>query len=150
MSPRPHLLAGQPMEDAEIDRLLAESGVGVLSMCSDGVPYGIPLSFGYDRPDRIYFLFVGRSDELQKETYAEQAEVVSFLVYDIRSIATWRSVIATGTLEPIGADEWATARETMVDNAFRGDLFSGVDPSADPNAWVLEIDAKTGRISGPL
>lgn len=137
------------MDDAAIDRLLAENGVGVLSMSVDDVPYAIPLSFGYDGSDRLYFLFVGRSEELKKERYAAESTVVNFLVYEIQSIASWRSAIVTGPLERIEPDEWVTAREALADNAFRADIFADFDRNADPNVWALEIESRSGRVTGP-
>lgn len=49
------VLQGYEMDDEAIDEFLTEQGVGVLSMSTDGTPYGIPLSFGYDGDDRLYF-----------------------------------------------------------------------------------------------
>jgi nitroimidazol reductase NimA-like FMN-containing flavoprotein (pyridoxamine 5'-phosphate oxidase superfamily) len=148
MSSEFDVLEGNRMNESAIDRLLVEAGVGTLSMADGDVPYGIPLSFGYDGDDRLYFVFVGHSTEGRKESYAEASEVVSFLVYDVEAATEWRSAIVAGTLERITPEEWDRAREAMADNAFRPQLLTDVDRRATPNVWVLDAEEKTGRAVG--
>ncbi|MFB6296372.1 MAG: pyridoxamine 5'-phosphate oxidase family protein [Halobacteriales archaeon] len=141
------VLQGHGMSDEEIRDLLASKGHGVLSMANDGVPYGIPLSFGYGGGDRIYFLFAGHSEEGRKVTYAERSEAVSFLVYDVLPEGAWQSVIVEGTLDRIDAEEWDAAREAMGENAYRPDLLANVDSWEDPRVWAIEIEEWSGRAS---
>lgn len=141
------ILQGHEMDDEEIAEFLVTQGVGVLSMENDGIPYGIPLSFGYAGDKRVYLLFAGYSEEGRKVTYAERSETVSFLVYDIYSDDAWRSVIIEGTLDRITHDEWETAREAMGDNAFKPDLLTSVNRREDPRVWALDIDEWSGRKS---
>jgi nitroimidazol reductase NimA-like FMN-containing flavoprotein (pyridoxamine 5'-phosphate oxidase superfamily) len=110
-------LLGSEMDESGIDDLLTEAGVGVLSMAADGVPYGVPLSFGYDGDDHLYFLFVGHSTELRKETYAERSPQASFAVFDVEPDGRWRSVVASGPIDRITpqrgtppARRWPTTR----------------------------------------
>ena len=95
----PQTLLGIEMNDAGIDEVLTETGIGVLSMSEGGEPYGVPLSFGYDGNDRLYFVFLGASTELRKEAYAEQASVASFTTFDVDPDGSWRSVIVAGPLD---------------------------------------------------
>lgn len=141
-------IRGGRMDESEIDRLLAEQGFGVLSMASDERAYGIPLSFGYDGDDRLYFVFVGYSEEWKKMTFADESAAVSFLVLDVESGHEWRSVIVSGSFERITYDEWEVAREAIADNAFRPDLLTDVNIQENPQVWVLEADEKTGRAVG--
>jgi hypothetical protein len=136
------------MDGAEIDSLLTERGVGVLSLANDGVPYGIPLSFGYDGGDRLYFLFAGHSEEGRKVRYAEGSATASFLVLDIPSDHEWRSVIVRGPVHRIDPGEWERAREAMAENAYRPDLLTDVDVQDDPRVWVLEAADRSGRAMG--
>jgi hypothetical protein len=138
-------LEGNRMTDVEIDDLLAEVGFGVLSMSLDDVPYGVPLSFGYDGGDRLYFVFVGHSDEGRKTEYAERADVVSFLAYDVVADDDWRSVIVEGSLDRITIDDWEAAREALGENGWRPQLLADVDPDQDPRVWALEIESASGR-----
>src|SRR6056297_3025926 len=110
--------------ESGIDELLTEAGVGVLSMSADGVPYGVPLSFGYDGDDNLYFVFLGATTELRKETYAEQADIASFTTFDVGPDGSWRSVIVAGPLDRIEIKEWDTARESLADNAYQSNLLS--------------------------
>jgi len=133
------------MPESEIDQLLTERGIGVLSMASGGTPYGIPLSFGYDGEDRLYFLLVGHSETGRKVRYAEAADEASFLVFDVESDSRWRSAIVRGPLSRITPSAWDAARESMADNAYRPDLLTDVDVRSDPRVWVLEAEQRSGR-----
>ncbi len=141
-------LLGVEMDDAEIDALLTEVGMGVLSMSAEGVPYGVPLSFGYDGDDTLYFVFLDASTELRKESYAEQATVASFTTFDVDPDGSWRSVIVAGSLDRITIDEWDTAREAMADNAYQSDLLGEYELQENPNVWALEIQERSGRAIG--
>jgi nitroimidazol reductase NimA-like FMN-containing flavoprotein (pyridoxamine 5'-phosphate oxidase superfamily) len=136
------------MNDAGIDEVLTETGIGVLSMSEGGEPYGVPLSFGYDGNDRLYFVFLGASTELRKEAYAEQASVASFTTFDVDPDGSWRSVIVAGPLDRITIDEWDVAREALADNAYRSNLFSDHEIQENPNVWALEIRDRSGRAVG--
>ncbi|MEF8813203.1 MAG: pyridoxamine 5'-phosphate oxidase family protein [Halovenus sp.] len=149
MSPHSDILQGHEMDEEEISELLREQGVGVLSMARDGIPYGIPLSFGYGGGDRLYFLFAGHSEEGKKVLYAERAEKASFLVYEIGPDEGWRSAIIEGTLGRITIDDWETAREAMGDNAYRPNLLTNVDSWEDPRVWAVEIEEWSGRKNDP-
>ena len=140
-------LLGSEMDDVEIDELLMDVGVGVLSMSAEGVPYGVPLSFGYDGA-KLYFVFLDASTDLRKETYAEQATVASFTTFDIDPDGSWRSVIGSGPLDRIVIDEWDDAREAMADNAYQSDLLGEYELQENPNVWALDIQERSGRAVG--
>jgi hypothetical protein len=148
MSPDPHTLLGTELDDPGIDEVLSEVGVGVLSMSADGVPYGVPLSFGYDGADRLYFVFLGATTELRKETYAEQAEVASFATFDIDPDGSWRSAIVSGPIDRITARDWDAAREALTDNAYQSGLLAEYELQENPNVWALEIRDRSGRAVG--
>jgi nitroimidazol reductase NimA-like FMN-containing flavoprotein (pyridoxamine 5'-phosphate oxidase superfamily) len=139
-------LIGQQMDEQAVDAFLTDSGVGVLSMAAGDAGYGVPLSFGYDG-DRLYFVFLGHSEEWQKVTYAEQSETASFLVFDVEP-DQWRSVIVDGPLDRITPDEWDAAREAMADNAYRPDLLTDADTRENPRVWALDARGKSGRAVG--
>lgn len=141
-------LQGRAMNDDGIDELLTEKGIGVLSMAADGVPYGLPMSFGYDGTEKLYILFAGHSEEGRKVAYAEQSERASFLVFDVEADGAWRSAIVAGELKRITPDAWETAREAMGDNAYRPQLLTNTNVQEDPRVWVLEAEEKSGREIG--
>jgi nitroimidazol reductase NimA-like FMN-containing flavoprotein (pyridoxamine 5'-phosphate oxidase superfamily) len=141
-------LLGLELDDPAIDDVLTNVGVGVLSMTADGVPYGVPLSFGYDGEATLYFVFLGATTELRKETYAEQSDVASFTTFDIDPDGSWRSVIVSGPLDRISIDEWDTAREAMAANAYQSDLLAEYELQENPNVWALETRERSGRAVG--
>ena len=140
-------LLGMELDDAEIDTVLRDVGAGVLSMSADGVPYGVPLSFGYDG-DTLYFVFLGATADLRKETYAEQAEEASFTAVDVDPEGAWRSVIVAGPIDRITPEQWEDAREAMLDNAYQSDLLAEHELQENPNVWALEIRERSGRAVG--
>jgi len=141
-------LLGTELDESDIDEVLTERGVGVLSMAADGVPYGVPLSFGYDGDDTLYFVFLGATTELRKETYAEQADIASFTTFDVGPDGSWRSVIVAGPLDRIEIKEWDTARESLADNAYQSNLLSEYELQENPNVWALETEERSGRAVG--
>jgi hypothetical protein len=136
------------MDESAVDDLLTEMGVGVLSMSAEGVPYGVPLSFGYDGEGGLYFAFLGATGELRKETYADQSAVASFTTFDVDPDGSWRSAVVSGPLDRIAPDEWDVAREAMLDNAYRSDLLAEGELRENPNVWVLEAAERSGRAVG--
>ena len=116
-------LPGLELDDPELDEMLPETGVGILSMSADGVPYGVPLSFGYDG-DALYSVFLGATAALRKETYADQSDTASFAAIDVGPDGAWRSVIVSGPLDRIAPERWDDAREAMLDNAYQSDLLA--------------------------
>ncbi|ESS02965.1 MAG: putative flavin-nucleotide-binding protein [uncultured archaeon A07HR67] len=149
MPPTSGILQGHEMDDEAISAFLAEQGVGVLSMAADGTPYGVPLSFGYDGDDRLYFLFAGHSEAGRKVTYAERSSDASFLVYEMAADDAWRSVIVEGRLDRITIDDWDAARAAMGDNAYRPELLTNVDSQEDPRVWTIDIETWSGRKNDP-
>ena len=141
-------LLGMELDESGIDDVLTEAGVGVLSMSADGVPYGVPLSFGYDGTDSLYFVFLGATTELRKERYAEQTEEASVTAFDTGPDGSWRSVIVAGPLDRITPDEWDTAREALLDNAYQSRLLAEYELQENPNVWVLEARERSGRAVG--
>lgn len=148
MDPEADALSGSHMDRTEIDRLLESVGFGVLSLARDGRPYGLPMSFGFDGKERLYFVFVGHSEEGRKLNYAEAGDRASFLAFDVTGPSQWRSAIVEGAIGRVTQQGWDAAREAMADNAFRPDLLSSVDRQQDPRVWALEIDERGGRRVG--
>ncbi|MFB6173882.1 MAG: pyridoxamine 5'-phosphate oxidase family protein [Halobacteriales archaeon] len=137
-----------PMSDAGIRAFLAEQGVGVLGLAAEGAPYLVPISFGFDGEETLYFVFLLFGAESRKETLTERAERARFLVYDAESIHEWRSVSLVGDVEPVPEGEWGTLQGAM-ENAWHPDLFSAASPMRGVEGYRLRIEASTGiRRSG--
>jgi hypothetical protein len=141
-------LVGNRMDESAADDLLQSTGVGVLSLARDGEAYGVPVSFGYDGGDRLYFVFVGFGEESRKEAFAADTERASFAAYDVAGTDDWRSVVVAGPVERVAEDDWERAREALGDNAWYPSLFSTADPMRHVALWSLRIEEKTGLQSG--
>jgi len=137
-------LLGPGVDESGIDEFLGRIGVGAPSMSADGVTYGVPLSFGYDG-EYLHFLFVGRSTELRKETYAERSGEASFVAFDV----DLRHLVVAGPIDRITPGEWDAARVVLADNAFESDLLSAHDLREHPNVWALEIEERSDRVVDP-
>lgn len=46
------------------------------------MPYGVPLSFGYDG-DALYFVFLDATADRRKETCADQSDTAGFTAIDV-------------------------------------------------------------------
>ena len=136
---------GTPMSSDDVDQLLTSRGYGVLSLCRDGEPYSIPVSFGYDGED-IYFPFLmGGSDATKAEFIADGA-TARLLVMDIRGRFNWQSISVTGpvhALEP-ETEAYEQFMETVSDNGWFMRGFERADSISSIQGWRLEIDELRG------
>ncbi|RDZ65764.1 pyridoxamine 5'-phosphate oxidase [Haloferax sp. Atlit-12N] len=133
------------MPSEEIDRLLREEGVGVLSLADDGVAYGIPLSFGYDAErERLYFVFLRPGESSKKTEFAERTARASFAVWNAPSRDEWESVVVDGELRRVDDGDWDRVCDVLEDNAWYPTLFSETEPMQDILGWELRIDSRSG------
>lgn len=131
------------MSDDQIREFLLERGVGVLALVDADVPYVLPMSFGYDGGETLYFLFLLFGDETRKETLGDRAERASFTTYSVESKFEWRSVILVGELRAVPDSEWETLSEAM-ENAWHPNLFSSATPQRGIEGYRFEVDEWTG------
>lgn len=112
------------MDDEEIDRLLDSQGYGIVSLCSGGDPYSVPVSYGYDGED-LYFPFLVTGEDSTKTTYIEDGALARFLVTDVRDLFNWRSVAVTDTVRAIEPEtkQWDHFIDVLVEQEwFRPDF----------------------------
>lgn len=87
----------EPMDEESLGTYLGEGGTGVLSLSrgAETPPYSVPVSYGYDADDGQFFfrLAADERDELL-------AGGGTFVTYDVED-RRWRSVVASGPLEPV-------------------------------------------------
>jgi len=131
------------MTDGEIEELLTERGVGTLALPDEGVPYIVPMSFGYDGASALYFVFLLFGTKSRKETLSDQAERGRFLVYRARSVYDWQSVSCTGQIETVPSEDWDELQSAM-QNAWHPSLFSSASPMRGIEGYRLRIDEWTG------
>lgn len=133
------------MSSDAIDTLLESQGYGVLSLCRDGEPYSIPVSFGYDG-EAVYIPFLITGDDAAKQSFVEAGSVARFLVTDVRGLFDWRSVSVTDTVQPVPDDtpEWDRFIETLLDNGWFRREFESAASIDSVNGWKLGLDDLKG------
>lgn len=137
--------SGVPMDSEDIDDLLEAQGYGILSLCGDGEPYSIPVSFGYDG-EYIYFGLLNRGSASTKMEYIADGATGRLLVTDIRGRFDWQSVAVTGPVRRLRSheDEWDHFIETLADNGWFMKAFERSDEIESLAGWKLELDDLRG------
>ncbi|MFC5971424.1 pyridoxamine 5'-phosphate oxidase family protein [Halomarina salina] len=137
---------GVPMSRDDVDALLTSRGYGIVSLCREGAPYSLPMSFGYDG-DHVYFGFIEDSPDPTKLEYVEDGATVRLLVTDVRGRFDWRSVAVTGPVGSLDRDdeaEWGHFVDTMDDNAWFLRAFERSDAVEAIHGWELAPDEVRG------
>lgn len=142
------------LDEEEIEKVLVDNGLGVLSLVDGTDPYGIPMSFGYGN-DMISFM-------MQREEQSESRKIAAFesnpsaclTVYDHKegSPERWRSVIVTGELYEIPEDEEGGAFFNLADNAVFApdfDVLNIAPEEIDLHYIGLAIEEISGREYSP-
>jgi nitroimidazol reductase NimA-like FMN-containing flavoprotein (pyridoxamine 5'-phosphate oxidase superfamily) len=95
------------MGDDAVIEFLGQGGTGVLSLSAgDEPPVSRPVSYGFDpETGRLYFRLAVGPDSEKADALEEGG--ASFVTYE-ETDAGWRSVLATGRLEWVEADENVT------------------------------------------
>lgn len=146
MSSNPYAhFSGVPMSSDDIDDLLVSQGYGILSLCRDGVPYSLPISFGYDGED-VYLCFLADGSQSTKSEHIHDGATARLLVTDIRGRFEWRSVAVTGPVRQLGDDaaELDHCMETLADNGWFMRAFERSDAVESIAGWELRVDEVSG------
>lgn len=148
----PAAQTGQEMTEQEAASYLAANDTGVLSLASENSGYGFPISYTYEEGnDRIVLGFAPLSGS-KKRAFVTATEEATFTVYTYTDVDSWRSVIATGAIQPVDGEADGLA---VPDLFFRRDSDATdadeqlVDLDAYDRTWYeLQIDTLSGRHSG--
>lgn len=138
-------LYGVQMSESEVDDLLTAEGVGLLSLASENVAYAIPISFGYDGDDRLYFFLIEFGEHSRKLEYIERTAEASFVVYTVESPTRWKSVVVSGEVGQVSPGDEAAMEDAMYDNALAARLFPYANPITGITRAELRIDGVSGR-----
>jgi len=130
------------MTEREIRDFLASQGVGVLGLPAEGAPYLLPMSFGYDGDDRLYFSYLV-AEASRKTDLTERASTAAFLVYTASSPFVWQSVRLTGPLERVPDDEIEEVTDAL-DNAWRPAVFEDAEVAGEFRVYRLSVDEQVG------
>ena len=90
------------LDEGEREEFLGTGGTGVLSFAAgiDQPPYSLPVSYGYDDMDAVFYFRLGFVAGSRKADVVDDRRQVSFVTYD-ETDNRWASVVATGTLEEV-------------------------------------------------
>ncbi|WP_225336321.1 pyridoxamine 5'-phosphate oxidase family protein [Halomicrobium urmianum] len=130
------------MTDGEMRDFLTNRGVGVLALPAEHEPYVVPMSFGFDGEDSLYFTYV-TTDESRKERLSERGDDAAFLVFDAPSRFMWQSVLLSGAVSPVPESEWDDLGDAL-GNAWRPDLFEQNGLAADVTVYRFRIANRVG------
>lgn len=136
------------MDEDAIRQFLSSHSEGVLGLPAEGAPGLRPMTYSYDGEDRLYFLYVV-AGESRKTELSTQAESARFLVYATETAFMWRSVLCTGTLREVPADD-SDAVRTILRDASRPDVFEKVMAAERTAVYEFRIDEWTGLESTGL
>jgi nitroimidazol reductase NimA-like FMN-containing flavoprotein (pyridoxamine 5'-phosphate oxidase superfamily) len=107
--------------------------------------YAVPISFGYDGGDRLYFFMIRFGDSSRKAEFVDNTEEAGFVVYEVESSTRWRSVVAAGEINQVPENDRETMEEMMYDNALAPRLFPYQEPVTSIDRTELRITDLTGR-----
>jgi nitroimidazol reductase NimA-like FMN-containing flavoprotein (pyridoxamine 5'-phosphate oxidase superfamily) len=130
------------MDREAIDGFLRSQQSGVLGLPGERAPYLIPMSYGYDGTDSLYFSFF-LGPESRKEALAATADWARFLVYHADSTFTWQSVLLEGEIEPVPEGNGDQLAQLLGD-AWRPALFSADAFSRGVRIYAFRITERSG------
>ena len=134
------------MSADETDAFLGAHETGVLSLARTSEPYAIPISYGYDRSDRQFYMRVVSSPESEKHRFLASDPDARLVVYD-EDGDTYRSVIATGTLARIDPDDLTVEEIEQYGSAKRPlfEIWPSEKSELDIELYRLAPETTSGR-----
>lgn len=138
----------EAMDDEAITAFLQTQSVGVLGLPGeDGVPYLIPLAFGYDGDSTVYFTYV-LGEESRKGRLTERADRAAFLVFSADAPFLWESVLLSGPIDLLPPGEW-TGRDVVEENAWHREGFEAEGTTGRIEVYALDVEEQRGlRFTG--
>ncbi|ELY58945.1 pyridoxamine 5'-phosphate oxidase-related FMN- binding protein [Natronolimnohabitans innermongolicus JCM 12255] len=134
------------MTDAEIDEFLRQRETGVLSLARTDDPYAIPISYGYDDAEQVFYMRLVSTPESEKREFLESSPAARLVIYD-EADSTYRSVIASGTLEDIPPAELTPDQIAQYGEAKRPlfEIWAQGKQDLDIELYQLDPESLSGR-----
>jgi nitroimidazol reductase NimA-like FMN-containing flavoprotein (pyridoxamine 5'-phosphate oxidase superfamily) len=145
----------KPLDEEQIEQVLVDNGLGVLSLVEETDPYGIPMSFGYGDGMISFMMQREESSESRKMAAFEANPSACLTVYEHKEgpPERWRSVLVTGELYEIPEDEEGEAFFNLADNAVFAPEFDvlNISPEEIDLQYIgLTTEDLSGREYSPL
>lgn len=114
----------------ERDIFLGNGGVGVLSLSTGGPepPHSLPVSYGYHADAETFYFRLAAGGDSRKGPIEDRP--VTFVTYGKDNEDEWRSVVASGRLQPLESSEIAT------------EALAGLDSVQIPLVDIFEVPPK--------
>ena len=145
MAPNPDARAVR-LDADERSAFLGRGGTGVLSLSTDGgdPPHTLPVSYGYDDVEEVFFFRLAFGPDSGKADASTDA--VSFVTYR-ETDDGWRSVVATGGLEEVTDETMPAAVLEALDRVHIPlvDVFEDPPRTVSFRFFRLDPDDLTGR-----
>jgi nitroimidazol reductase NimA-like FMN-containing flavoprotein (pyridoxamine 5'-phosphate oxidase superfamily) len=140
------------MADDERDEFLGRSGTGVLSLSTagDDPPHSVPVSYGYDPVERVFYFRLAVGPESGKADPTDRG--TTFVTYGERD-GRWRSVAASGRLVSTTDESLSTESLAGLERAERipiVDVFGEPTSRVEFEFYRLDPDRLTGRAERPM
>lgn len=135
------------MTAEEVDAFLGAQETGVLSLADGDDPYAVPISYGFQADSRTFYFRLVSTDGSEKRRFLTGERRARFVVYDDEDADTFRSVVATGTLEEIDPAALSVDQVEQYGEAKRPLFEIWGEPRADLDIRLFEFDTTeiTGR-----
>lgn len=132
----------EQMDEAAIHSFLADQAVGVLGLPTERLPYMLPISFGFDGEENLYFTYVV-GEVSQKALVSDETNVASFLVFDAPTETHWTSVALEGTLSRV-PDEEVDSVAASLESTWRPAALERASESGETRLYRFWIQNRTG------
>lgn len=130
------------MDETEIRTFLSEQGVGVLGIPTQELPYMLPLSYGFDGEENLYFTYIV-GETSQKTLVSDEQSAARFLVFEAPSETRWASVSLDGTLTRVPEHEVDSLGDSLEAN-LQPDALRDALESEDTRVYRFWIQSMTG------
>lgn len=132
----------EEMREEEIEQFIETQSTGILGLQGDEMPYLVPLSYAYDGNESLYFTYIlGANSE--KERLTAETDRTRFLIYQVDTMFSWRSVLLEGAFEPVRPSEWSEIAD-LLEDIWRPEVFRVSSTSRNVKIYEFRLTDFSG------
>lgn len=134
------------MSRGEIDTLLSEADVGVLSLARGNSAYSLPMSYGYSPEEDLLCLMIGYAPQSRKREWIDGTETATFVVHRMEKNREARSVVVEGRLVEVQKEDEERAYRALNNASFTvlHETGAAIEDS-DHSIHRFEVESVEGR-----